>query len=107
MQNSASRYWQVNMSETHGGDAVQDDPEMSRSKKRLATLVMLGQNFIERQKAREAAIENIRDSINKMTDDEFDQLCQMCPEKKELLMELKKMKTSIKEDATDHRDRYG
>jgi hypothetical protein len=95
------------MSETNGDDIVQDDPEMSRSRKRLATLVMLGQNFIERQKAREAAIENVRDSINKMTDDEFDQLCQMCPEKKELLMELKKMKTSVKRGATNHQDRYG
>lgn len=84
------------MSEIHGGDATQDDPEMSKSRKRLATLVMLGQNFIERQKAREAAIENVRDSINKMTDDEFDQLCQMCPEKKELLMELKIMKNERK-----------
>ena len=95
------------MSETNGGDVIQDDPERGKSRKRLATLVMLGQNFIERQKAREAAIENIRDSINKMTDDEFDQLCQMCPEKKELLMELKKMKTSVKQGATNHRDRYG
>lgn len=95
------------MNETNGGDVIQDDPERGKSRKRLATLVMLGQNFIERQKAREAAIENIRDSINKMTDDEFDQLCQMCPEKKELLMELKKMKTSVKRGATNPQDRYG